>query len=147
MARTPIFRLIERSMRLARHSLVSAEPLDELLDRRAEARISRRQFVAGAAAIGAAVALEGCAPRAGAGPVVPRARDDEPVLIIGAGIAGLTAGWRLRQAGVPVRIIEAQNRTGGRMFSLRDFFADGQVCELGGELIDTNHTQVQALAK
>ena len=68
------------------------------------------------------------------------------MLIIGAGIAGLTAGYRLRQAGVPIRIIEAQNRVGGRMYSLRNFFADGQVCELGGELVDTNHERIRALA-
>jgi monoamine oxidase len=33
------------------------------------------------------------------------------------------------------------------MLSLRDYFADGQVAELGGELIDTGHTHIQALAK
>jgi monoamine oxidase len=33
------------------------------------------------------------------------------------------------------------------MFSLRNHFADGQVCELGGELIDTGHTQIRALAQ
>jgi len=110
--------------------------------------MSRRQFVAGTAAVAAVAALDACAPRVpSTGGVTPRPDDStSPVLIIGAGIAGLTAGYRLRQAGVPVRIIEAQNRIGGRMFSLRNFFADGQVCELGGELIDTNQTHIQALA-
>lgn len=46
-----------------------------------------------------------------------------------------------------VRVIEAQNRIGGRMFSLRDRFADGQVCELGGELIDTGHTHMRDMAR
>jgi monoamine oxidase len=68
-------------------------------------------------------------------------------VIVGAGIAGLTAGYRLQQAGVPVRILEAQNRTGGRMLSLRNFFPDGQVVELGGELIDTGHARIRALAE
>ncbi|GGA25468.1 FAD-dependent oxidoreductase [Okeania sp. KiyG1] len=36
-----------------------------------------------------------------------------PVLIVGAGIAGLTAAYRLTQAGVPVNVIEANNRVGG----------------------------------
>ena len=45
-----------------------------------------------------------------------------------------------------MRIYEAQERIGGRMFSLRDHFADGQVCELGGELIDTGHARIRALA-
>jgi monoamine oxidase len=60
----------------------------------------------------------------------------------GAGIAGLTAAWRLRQGGVRVRIADAQTRIGGRMPSLRDFFPDGQVAELGGELIDSNHVRI-----
>jgi monoamine oxidase len=70
----------------------------------------------------------------------------EPVIIVGAGVAGLVAAYRLRQAQVPVRLFEAQSRVGGRMFSLRDSFADGQVVELGGELIDTGHTAIRELA-
>ena len=70
----------------------------------------------------------------------------DEVVIVGAGIAGLTAAWRLRQAGVGVRLFEAQNRVGGRMFSLRNHFPDGQVIELGGELIDTGHVRIRALA-
>src|SRR5690606_37766134 len=73
-------------------------------------------------------------------------RADEDVVIVGAGIAGLTCAWRLRQAGIGCRVYEAQSRVGGRMFSLRDHFADGQVCELGGELIDTGHARMRALA-
>ncbi|HUQ82351.1 MAG TPA: FAD-dependent oxidoreductase [Gemmatimonadaceae bacterium] len=158
MSRTPLFRLLQRSYRAASYSIVAAEPVDEVLDRRDASRqaraaardggMSRRQFVAGSAAVAAVAALDACTPR---NPVVtPTPRRDEggpPVLIIGAGIAGLTAGYRLRQAGIPIRIIEAQNRVGGRMYSLRNFFADGQVCELGGELIDTPHERIQALAQ
>lgn len=69
------------------------------------------------------------------------------VLIVGAGIAGLSAAYRLQQAGVRVTVIEAQNRVGGRMFSLRNAFADSQVCELGGELIDSGHTTIRDLAR
>jgi monoamine oxidase len=155
MSRTPLFRLLQRSYRAASYSIAHAEPVDELLDRRNAGAIaprderkgmSRRQFVAGSAAVAAVATLDACTPRR---PAVVSPRRDEggpPVIIIGAGIAGLTAGYRLRQAGVPFRIIEAQNRVGGRMYSLRNFFADGQVCELGGELIDTNHERIQALA-
>lgn len=75
------------------------------------------------------------------------ARGERPIVIFGAGIAGLTAAYRLKQAGVAVRVFEAGNRAGGRIFSLRDHFAEGQVAELGGELIDTNHTAIRALAR
>jgi monoamine oxidase len=159
MSRTPLFRLLQRSYRAATYSIAHAEPIDEILERRDASRVerltnrgehamSRRQFVAGSAAVAAVAALDACAPPRTTTAATPRRGDGSPpVIIIGAGIAGLTAGYRLRQAGVPIRIIEAQNRTGGRMYSLRNFFADGQVCELGGELIDTNHERIQALAQ
>lgn len=155
MARTPLFRVLQRSYRIASYSLATGEPPGEVLERRASAlrerrdvaprAMTRRQFVAGSAATVALAALDACAPVRGT--TTPRRAGGAPVLIIGAGVAGLTAGYRLRAAGVPVRIIEAQNRVGGRMYSLRDFFPDGQVCELGGELIDTNHTRIRALAE
>jgi monoamine oxidase len=150
VSRTPLFRFVRRSLRLAQASLVHPAPLDELLDEgRARARaarenpgtLSRRRFVALSSAAAAGLALEGCAPA-----VTRAARTSRPVLIIGGGMAGLTAGYRLRQGGVPVRILEAQRRSGGRMWSLRDHFPDGQVCELGGELIDTGHTHIRAMA-
>jgi len=139
--------------------MTHAEPVDELLDRLDDARrarttrqdghpMSRRQFVAGTAATAAVAAIDACTPRRPTPSVTPSPdHASSPVLIVGAGIAGLTAGYRLRQAGIPVRIIEAQNRIGGRMYSLRNFFPDGQVCELGGELIDTGHGRIQALAE
>ena len=70
----------------------------------------------------------------------------EPVAILGAGVAGLTAAYRLIQAGVPCNIFEASNRTGGRMFTKHDFNKEGMFCELGGELVDSNHTDLIALA-
>jgi monoamine oxidase len=68
------------------------------------------------------------------------------VAILGAGIAGLTAAYRLQKAGVPCEIFEASTRTGGRMFSKRNFNAEGMFCELGGELVDSNHEDLIKLA-
>lgn len=141
MGRTPLFLLLRRAARIARASLHTAMPLDELQAQGREHRLdlTRRRLLQGT---GAGLVLAGCQslPR----PLPIQGADE--VVIVGAGIAGLTAAWRLRQAGVRVRVFEAQNRIGGRMLSLRDYFPDGQVIELGGELIDSNHVRIRALA-
>ncbi|MDN5781502.1 MAG: FAD-dependent oxidoreductase [Luteimonas sp.] len=140
MGRTPLFHLLQRAARIARASAHDAAPLDEFYARGRELRMdrSRRRFLQAA---GAGLVLAGCSslPR-------PLTAAGDEVVIVGAGIAGLTAAWRLRQQGVRVRVFEAQTRIGGRMFSLRDHFPDGQVIELGGELIDSDHVRIRALA-
>ena len=57
------------------------------------------------------------------------------VLIIGAGIAGVAAAATLRAAGKTVRILEARNRIGGRMWSWRQW---GVPVELGANWIETS---------
>lgn len=44
----------------------------------------------------------------------------DDVLIIGAGVAGLAAAQTLKEAGRPVRVLEARDRIGGRVLSLTD---------------------------
>ena len=139
MGRTPLFHLLQRAARIARAAVHDAAPLDEFYARGCEQRTdhSRRRFLQAASA---GLVLAGCSslPK----PSMPAS---EEVVIVGAGIAGLTAAWRLRQQGVRVRVFEAQTRIGGRMFSLRNHFPDGQVIELGGELIDSDHVRIRAL--
>ena len=141
MGRTPLFRLLQRAASIARVSRHRAMPLDEIQDEVRTQRIDhrRRRLLQGA---GASAVLAGCRSM----PVPMRASKDGEVVIVGAGIAGLTAAWRLRRQGVAVRVFEAQDRVGGRMLSLRNHFPDGQVIELGGELIDTDHVRIRALA-
>ncbi|HVT32234.1 MAG TPA: NAD(P)/FAD-dependent oxidoreductase [Rhodanobacteraceae bacterium] len=142
MARTPLVDVLRRAAALARHARATGEPLDEAIARDRELRVdrARRRFLVRSAAASAALMLPACvrAPS--------RAFGDDEIVIVGAGVAGLACAYRLRQAGLRVRVYEAQDRVGGRMFSLRNHFADGQVCELGGELIDTGHARIRALA-
>jgi monoamine oxidase len=148
MSRTPLFRMLRRSLRLAQASLRTGESAATTLERwrAAEnaARVSRRQFLGTSALAAAGAALASCAPRRA--PRTTGAGAARPVVVVGGGIAGLTAAYRLHQQRVPVRVYEAQSRVGGRMFSLRGHFADSQVVELGGELIDTGHTRIRRLA-
>ena len=58
------------------------------------------------------------------------------VLILGAGLAGLAAGYELNKAGFDVTILEARTRPGGRVRTYRDPFADGLYAEMGAEYVD-----------
>jgi monoamine oxidase len=53
------------------------------------------------------------------------------VIVIGAGLAGLSAAFELTQTGHGVTVLEARNRSGGRVYTLRDPFSDGMYAEAG----------------
>lgn len=67
------------------------------------------------------------------------------VAIVGGGIAGLSALHHLTEAGVDAHLYEARPRLGGRMFTQRP--VDGVAFEAGGQLVNTDHHDMQALAK
>ena len=69
------------------------------------------------------------------------------IAIIGAGLAGLTAAYRLKQAGFDPIVFEGNTRLGGRCFTARGAFKNGQIVEHGGEFIDTDHYEIRGLAK
>src|SRR5262245_51988035 len=72
-------------------------------------------------------------------------RASTSVLVIGGGVAGLAAAWRLKAAGVDATILEARGRVGGRAYSGGDGFSEGQRWDLGGELINKKYTEIPAL--
>lgn len=61
----------------------------------------------------------------------------EPVIIIGAGIGGLTAAYRLREKGYRVEILEASSRPGGRMKRLE---RKGDIVDVGTQFFHSNFT-------
>jgi monoamine oxidase len=69
------------------------------------------------------------------------------VLVAGAGLAGLTAARELERAGAEVTVVDARDRVGGRVHTLRNGFAGGQHAEAGADLIEEEQTQVLRLAK
>jgi monoamine oxidase len=83
------------------------------------------------------------------GPLAAKTRGATPerIVVVGAGLAGLTCAYRLKQAGITARVYEASDRVGGRCWTKRGAFADGQIVERGGELIDQSHTHIRQLSQ
>lgn len=113
--------------------------------------INRRTFLGGAAATGVGLLAagpsyaQGAEPRAGVEPRAPLPSQPR-VAIVGAGLAGLTCAFRLRQQGVASTVYEAHtDRVGGRCWTARGF-ADSETAEHGGEFIDTAHHRIRWLA-
>jgi monoamine oxidase len=70
--------------------------------------------------------------------------EDADVVIVGAGLAGLTAARELVRAGRSVLVLEARDRVGGRVVSRP--IGDGQTVELGGEFVGPDQDRILALA-
>ena len=67
------------------------------------------------------------------------------VLIAGAGLAGLTAARELTKKGGAVTVIDARDRVGGRVFTVREPFLHGEHAEAGADLIDESQTEICTL--
>jgi monoamine oxidase len=137
MARTRLFGQLRR---IAARVFSERGPQRADLDA-ARRHLTRRQLTLGTAQLAAAGVLSACDGTSGRRP------GGERVAVVGAGIAGLHCAYRLQQSGVDVTVYEASTRVGGRMFTARDDEYDGQVFELGGELIDSGHLALMSLAK
>ena len=66
-------------------------------------------------------------------------KTSKKVVVLGAGLAGLTAAWELVQAGHEVIVVEARNRSGGRVLTLREGFTPGLTAEAGGMSFNDNY--------
>lgn len=69
------------------------------------------------------------------------------VLVLGAGLSGLASAYELALRGFEVKVIEARSRAGGRVFTLRKPFLEGQYAELGGELIGDGYKRLLDYAR
>lgn len=69
------------------------------------------------------------------------------IIVAGAGLAGLAAAVQLQQRGAKVTVVEARDRVGGRVWTRRDGFDDGQHAEAGGDLIDPDQDAIRRLVK
>jgi monoamine oxidase len=77
--------------------------------------------------------------------IADESRPEADVIVVGAGLAGLTAARELKQAGWTVRVLEARDRVGGRLkgYSL----GDGKAVDLGGEYFGDKSTAIAETAR
>jgi len=95
--------------------------------------LSRRQFTVGLAAVALGASRLARADR--------RPRPD--VLVLGAGLAGLSAALTLKRAGAKVVVLEARERVGGRAYTYNEL-PDNP--EIGGVEIGNSYTRMHAWA-
>jgi monoamine oxidase len=88
--------------------------------------LSRRAFLKFSSITAASLALPYSDSTATPGSGKPKR-----VVVVGAGIAGLVAAYELMNRGHEVHVLEARLRPGGRVYTLRDPFADGLYAEAG----------------
>jgi monoamine oxidase len=71
------------------------------------------------------------------------------ILVIGAGVAGLTAARALAEAGREVLVVEARNRLGGRIFSVNGSAENGSAepVELGAEFVHGKPQELLAVIR
>jgi monoamine oxidase len=142
MARTPLAHRVQEAYAVVASTAKRGTDVDRVL----EERTTRREILVRGGAAGAALAtagLVGRSAKAAYGAVKPK------IVVVGAGLAGLTCAYRLRQAGLNAEVYEAHpTRIGGRCWSYRAGGPFGnQVAEHGGELIDQNHLALRHLVQ
>lgn len=72
-------------------------------------------------------------------------RDEADVVVVGAGLAGLTATRELKDAGWTVRLLEARDRVGGRLKGYP--LGNGAAVDLGGEYYGDKSTAIAETAR
>jgi monoamine oxidase len=131
MSKSALHRKVSRLLRSATAEIQ--------LERRNIRNISRREAVKNLALMGAGLAF--------CGKLDLKNLKRSPVVILGGGLAGLSAAYALSRRCIPFVIYEADSRLGGRVLTLKKFSDDGKFAEMGGELLDSNNKEIFHLAK
>jgi len=138
--RSPLTQMMREAHAACREAEATGAPIAEITAMRAEraSNRDRRRFLAGAAMAVAATMVPGRSHALG----MPR------VVIVGAGMAGLNCAYTLwREQGIAAHIYEWNDRVGGRVQTLRGYFANAQTAEQHGEFISSEHAATLRLVQ
>jgi len=102
-------------------------------------KLTRRSFLKKTAATTSLVAFSPLTISS----IINGSSDDKRIIVVGAGLAGLSCAYELNQAGFNVILIEARSRPGGRVRTYRDPFADNLYAEMGAEYVDSTDNLVK----
>ena len=102
-------------------------------------KLTRRSFLKKTAATTSLVAFSPLTISS----IINGSSDDKRIIVVGAGLAGLSCAYELNQAGFNVILIEARSRPGGRVRTYRDSFADNLYAEMGAEYVDSTDNLVK----
>lgn len=143
MSHTPLFRQFIRALQQARRANLKADgkPLPQT---KAQFQWTRRRLIKSATlAAGSALVTSTLsqATQAWSRPKQPK------IAIVGGGVAGLSAAYRLKKAGLSATVYEARHRLGGRIRSITGAVGPGLVSDLGGHFINTDHADMRRLAE
>ncbi len=154
-SRTELLRTLKKAFQLALLSKrESTPPVDELADMISQQRsASRRNFISTTAKAGLVFGAAGLIASCKKGNEILAATGssekkscDAKIVIVGAGMAGLNCCYQLKKEGVYSKVYESSTRVGGRIYTANNIMALGLTTELGGEFIDSIHTDMLHLA-
>lgn len=147
MAKSLLTDILHKAYRLAQlSSQKGMPPIDEIgewFEYQKHLEISRKSFITGTLKAGMIMGATTILPKF----LLPK-RTDARIVVVGAGMAGLHAGYILQKQGLGdnLSIFEASGRTGGRIHTGKLNNNTGTT-EFGGELVDSTHTDILNLAK